>query len=113
MARSPISRPTAAEGVLQDVHWSGGSIGYFPTYSLGNVMSVQIWERIRSEIPDLYERVERGDFTALREWLGDRLHRHGRKFLPHETLAKVVGGPIDARPYLRYLREKHGQPVAA
>jgi carboxypeptidase Taq len=102
-----IEVPSAAQGVLQDVHWSGGGFGYFPTYSLGNVISLQIWERLMSDLPDLYERIEAGDFAPLREWLGERLHRHGRKFTPGETLEKVVGGPIDAGPYLRYLREKH------
>ena len=103
-----VDVPNDAEGVLQDMHWSSGSIGYFSTYSLGNVMSVQIWERVLGDIPDLYEQFERGEFAPLREWLRDRLHRHGRKFTPAETLAKVVGGPIDAQPYLRYLRQKHG-----
>jgi carboxypeptidase Taq len=103
-----VDVPNDAEGVLQDMHWAGGSIGYFSTYSLGNVMSVQMWERVLEETPDLYEQFERGEFAALREWLRERLHRHGRKFTPAETLAKVVGGPIDAKPYLRYLREKHG-----
>jgi carboxypeptidase Taq len=63
------------------------------------------------EIPDLYEHFERGEFAALREWLRERLHRHGRKFTPEETLAKVVGGPIDPDPYLRYLKTKHGAPA--
>ena len=102
-----------AEGVLQDVHWSGGSIGYFSTYSLGNVMSLQIWERVLDELPGLDDAVERGDYADLREWLGEHLHRHGRKFLPKEMLARIVDGPIDAGPYLRYLKEKHGAPAAA
>jgi carboxypeptidase Taq len=102
-----------AHGVLQDVHWSGGAIGYFSTYSLGNVMSLQIWERIVEELPDLSDSIERGEFADLREWLRERLHRHGRKFLPKDTLARIVGGPIDAGPYLRYLKEKHGAPAAA
>jgi carboxypeptidase Taq len=106
-----VEVPNDAEGVLQDMHWGGGSIGYFSTYSLGNVMSVQIWERVLEEIPDLYEHFERGEFAALREWLRERLHRHGRKFTPEETLAKVVGGPIDPDPYLRYLKTKHGAPA--
>jgi carboxypeptidase Taq len=108
-----IDVPTVSQGVLQDVHWSGGSIGYFPTYALGNVISLQIWERLRADIPDLDEQFERGEFAALREWLGEHLHRYGRKFTPRETLEKVVGGPIDAGPYLRYLNEKHlaGAPV--
>jgi carboxypeptidase Taq len=107
-----IEVPDDAHGVLQDVHWSGGAIGYFPTYTLGNVMSLQIWERLREDIGDLDERIERGDFAALREWLGERLHRHGRKFTPAETLEKIVGGPIETGPYLRYLKEKHGVPAA-
>lgn len=107
-----VEVPDAAHGVLQDMHWGVGLIGYFSTYSLGNVMSVQIWEKVREEIPDLDERFERGDFGALREWLGDRIHRHGRKFTPQDTLARVVGGPIDAKPYLRYLTEKHGARAA-
>jgi carboxypeptidase Taq len=107
-----IEVPDDARGVLQDVHWSGGSMGYFPTYTLGNVMSVQIWERLREDLPELDEQVERGEFGPLREWLGEHLHRHGRKYTPAETLAKVVGGPIETAPYLRYLRDKHGVPAA-
>ena len=75
------------------------------------MISLQIWERIRSEITDLDDLVERGEFGPLKEWLGDRLHRHGRKFTPKETLARVVGGPIETGPYLRYLKEKHGVPA--
>ena len=97
-----------AHGVLQDVHWSGGHIGYFPTYSLGNVISVQIWEKAIEAMPDLYEQFERGEFSDLREWLRENLYRHGRKFTPQETLAKVVGGPLDAAPYVRYLKQKLG-----
>ncbi|MBA2474331.1 MAG: carboxypeptidase M32 [Actinobacteria bacterium] len=103
-----IEVPDDAHGVLQDVHWAGGGIGYFPTYSLGNVISVQIWERVREDLPGLEEGFERGEFAPLREWLGEHLHRYGRKFSPKETIIKVAGGPIDPEPYLRYLRAKHG-----
>ena len=82
---------TTRAGVLQDMHWGTGPIGYFPTYSLGNVMSVQIWERIKDDLPDLDDRFERGEFGPLREWLGEHIHRHGRKFLPQETLERAVG----------------------
>jgi carboxypeptidase Taq len=102
-----IEVPSDREGVLQDVHWSGGSIGYFPTYALGNLVSAQIWERITAEIPDLYDSFEAGDFAPLRDWLREHLHRHGRKFTPAETLERVVGtSQIDPEPYVRYLREK-------
>jgi carboxypeptidase Taq len=102
-----IEVPTDTEGVLQDVHWSSGSVGYFPTYALGNLISAQIWERIAEDLPDLDDSFERGEFGPLREWLGEHLHRHGRKFTPGETLERVVGTPqIDPEPYVRYLREK-------
>jgi len=102
-----IPVPTDTEGVLQDVHWSGGSIGYFPTYALGNLISAQIWERVTADLPDVYDSFEAGDFSPLRDWLREHLHRHGRKFTPSETLERVVGTPeIDPAPYVRYLREK-------
>jgi carboxypeptidase Taq len=107
-----IEVPDDAHGVLQDVHWSGGSMGYFPTYSLGNVMSVQIWERLREDLTELDEQLERGEFAPLREWLGEHLHRHGRKYTPQETLERVVGRAIETGPYLRYLQDKHGVAAA-
>ena len=108
-----VEVPDDARGVLQDVHWSRGSIGYFPTYALGNVISVQMWERIREEIPDLDDQIGAGEFAQLREWLRDRLHRHGRKFTPAETLERVVGGGLDPEPYLRYLETKLGELAPA
>jgi carboxypeptidase Taq len=107
-----LEPPDEAHGVLQDVHWSGGSLGYFPTYSLGNVISVQLWQRIGSDIPDLYESLERGEFAPLREWLREHVHRHGRKFTTQELLERVVGGALDPEPYLRYLKHKHVSAVA-
>ena len=103
-----IEVPSDADGVLQDMHWGTGTIGYFPTYSLGNVMSVQIWERIKEDLPDLDDKLERGEFAPLREWLGEHIHKHGRKFTPQETLERAVGSRIDPEPYLAYLRQKHG-----
>jgi carboxypeptidase Taq len=102
-----IEVPNDAEGVLQDVHWSGGSIGYFPTYALGNLISAQIWEKITADVPGLEDGFEQGEFGPLRDWLREHLHRHGRKFSPRETLERVVGtSEIDPAPYVRYLREK-------
>ncbi len=100
-----IDVPDDAYGVLQDVHWSRGGFGYFPTYSLGNVMSAQIWERLREDV-DVDEQMGRGEFGAIREWLREHIHRHGRKFLPVETLERAVGGPLDPEPYLNYLQAK-------
>jgi carboxypeptidase Taq len=102
-----------AEGVLQDVHWCDASFGYFPTYQLGNVLSVQIWERAREAIPDVDAQMERGDFSELHAWLRENLYSLGRKFTTTETVERVVGRPIDPEPYLRYLRDKLGMLAAA
>ena len=101
-----VEVPDDAHGVLQDMHWAGASMGYFPTYALGNVISVQIWERAKENLGDLDERFERGEFDELREWLLEHLYRMGRRFTPQETIERVTGSRIDAKPYVRYLREK-------
>jgi carboxypeptidase Taq len=98
--------PDDLSGVLQDVHWSEGLFGYFPTYALGNVIAGQVWARINDELPGLDERFAEGDFAPLREWLGEHVHRHGRRFMPTELLERVVGGPLDSAPYLTYLEGK-------
>lgn len=95
-----------AHGVLQDMHWSIGLVGYFPTYQLGNVISVQIWERAQADLGDLDEQFARGEFGPLREWLTEHVYRHGRKFQPQDLLRRITGGEIDARPYLAYLERK-------
>ena len=95
-------------GVLQDVHWAGGSFGYFPTYALGNVVGLQIWERVRAELPDLDDQFARGELGPLHEWLREHVYRYGRKLDPPVLLERLVGGGIDAEPYLRYLRDKLG-----
>ena len=102
-----IDVPNDRLGVLQDVHWSMGALAYFPTYSLGNIISCQVWERALADMPDLPEQFARGEFLALREWLRRTIHAHGAKFLPAELLRKVVGGPLDVAPYLRYLTRKY------
>jgi carboxypeptidase Taq len=108
-----IEVPDDAHGVLQDVHWSAGLIGYFSTYLLGTVMSVQLWEKMVEDVPDLEDQVERGEFGALRGWLGENVHASGRKYPPQETLRRAVGSTIDARPYLAYLKRKYGVAVPA
>jgi carboxypeptidase Taq len=108
-----VDVPDHGQGVLQDVHWGAGLFGYFSTYLLGTVMSVQIWEKALEAVPDLEEQIERGEFTALREWLGVHVHAHGRKYVPQETLRRATGSTIDAKPYLAYLKKKYGAAVAA
>jgi carboxypeptidase Taq len=102
-----IDVPDDTQGVLQDVHWSGGSFGYFSTYALGNLISAQIWEKVLADIPDVDASIEAGEFAPLRDWLREHLHGYGRKFTPAETLERVVGTrEIDPEPYVRYLRAK-------
>jgi len=105
-----VDVPDAARGVLQDVHWSLGLVGYFPTYVIGSIVSAQIWEQVLVAMPDLPAQMARGEFGGLREWLRDHLHRHGRKFTPKETLQKVTGtDTVDVGPYVAYLRNKFGE----
>ena len=102
-----IDVPNDADGVLQDMHWASGHLGYFPTYALGNVISVQIWNAALEAIPEIPQQVGEGEFAPLREWLTENLYRHGRKFTPAEMLERITGSRIDPEPYLAYLRDKH------
>lgn len=104
-----VTPPNDAQGVLQDIHWSWGLYGYFSTYALGNLVSVQLWEKIQQDIPDLDEQIRRGEFEALLGWLRTNIHVHGRKFMPQELVQRVTGSKIDAAPYLRYLTKKYGE----
>jgi carboxypeptidase Taq len=105
--------PNDRVGVLQDSHWAGGGFGYFPTYLLGSVLSVQIWEKAREALPDVEEQMERGEFSELHGWLRENLYALGRKFTPAETIERVAGSPIDPEPYLAYLRGKLSALAAA
>jgi len=99
--------PDDANGVLQDTHWSGGGIGYFPTYALGNVISLQIWAVVQDALPDLEAQIAAGELEPLSDWLRENLYSLGRKFKPMDTLEKLTGSSrIDPQPYLAYLREK-------
>jgi carboxypeptidase Taq len=100
-----------AHGVLQDPHWCAG-FGYFPTYALGNVISVQLWEKVLEDVPDLDDHLDQGDLRPLCDSLRERVWRHGRKFTPRETLERAVGGGLDPEPYLRYLTGKLGAVAA-
>ena len=95
-----------ALGVLQDVHWSAGLIGYFPTYALGNLIAGQLWERAHAELPELDARIADGDLAPLRDWLGERVHRHGAKFTSAQLLERVVGTEIEVGPFVSYLKRK-------
>ena len=108
-----VTVPDDAHGVLQDVHWASGSFGYFPTYALGNVMAVQLWSAAREALPDLDEQLAEGTLQPLRAWLGEHIHRHGRKLTPRETFERAAGGPLDPDAFVLYLREKLAETRAA
>jgi len=101
-----VEVPDDARGVLQDVHWGTGDIGYFATYALGNLIAAQLWERAQAELPGLDDALAAGEAAPLRDWLRERLHRHGRIHPPRELVRRVTGGPIAVEPFLRYLRGK-------
>ena len=101
-----VDVPDDAHGVLQDMHWSIGLLGYFPTYQLGNVISVQIWEVARRDLGELDEQFARGEFGQLREWLREHVYRHGSIYPPRELLRRVTGSELDPEPYLGYLQTK-------
>jgi carboxypeptidase Taq len=102
-----VEPPNDALGVLQDMHWAVGAIGYFSTYALGNVISGQLWEKVNAAVPDLHDQFEQGEFGALSDWLREHLWQHGRKYTPHELVERITGGGLDPEPYLRYLRGKY------
>jgi carboxypeptidase Taq len=96
-----------AQGVLQDVHWSGGMIGYFPTYSLGNLLSALFFNQAVSDIPDIPSQIQQGDYSALLSWMRHKIHVHGAKYTPAELVERVTGGPIRTEPFLAYIRQKY------
>ena len=101
--------PSDAEGCLQDIHWSHGSMGYFPTYALGNLYAAQLFEQIETDLPNLWTDVGRGAFGALLGWLRTNVHELGRRKLAPEIVEKVTGKAPSSEPYLRYLESKYSE----
>jgi carboxypeptidase Taq len=104
-----IVPPSDAEGVLQDVHWSFGAFGYFPTYTLGNLYAVQFYDQARLEIPHLEDEIAAGQLLVLRRWLGQKIHRWGRMFTPERLAQRVTGVSLTPEPFLRYVERKYGE----
>ena len=98
-----------AEGVLQDVHWSLGAFGYFPTYTLGNLYSVQFYDQAKLEIPHLEDEIAAGQLMVLQRWLGQKIHRWGRMFTPDHLARRVTGKSLDPEPFLSYVERKYGE----
>ncbi len=100
-------RPTNdSEGVMQDVHWAAGLIGYFPTYTLGNLFAAQLMNRAKSDLRDLPSMIAKGDFQPLLHWLRTSIHQHGRCMKPTALMAKATGSPLSSEPFIDYLSEK-------
>ena len=101
--------PNDSLGVLQDVHWSAGLFGYFPTYAIGNLISLQLWEKIHKDLPAIDDRISEGKFSELLEWLRNNVHIHGAKYESQELIQKITGSKIDSAPYIHYLKTKYNE----
>jgi carboxypeptidase Taq len=99
-----LTPPDDAKGCLQDVHWSHGSFGYFPTYTLGNLYAAQFFEQAKTDLGDLDDQFARGEFAGLLYWLRDRIHQHGQRYRAPDLVRKVTGKPLSADPLLAHLR---------
>ncbi len=104
-----LEPPDDAQGALQDIHWALANLGYFPTYSLGNILSVQLYDRALQDLPELPVQMGQGEFSGLLGWLRKNVHTHGRKFTIDELARRVTGRPLESQTYLRYLRKKYGE----
>ncbi len=102
-----ITPPDDRQGCLQDIHWSMGGLGYFPTYTLGNLYAAQFMAQIRRELPDLDDDFRRGQFGRLKHWLNQNIHRLGRRFRANERCQWLTGEPLNHRPLMQYLRDKY------
>lgn len=98
-----------ADGVLQDVHWSGGDFGYFPTYALGNLYGAQIFNQLKEEIPDWDQKIYSGDFLSITKWLKENVHQYGATLKPAELIKKVTGEELSAKYFIEYLNDKFGK----
>ena len=104
-----IRPETDAEGCLQDIHWSHGSFGYFPTYSLGSVLAAQLFAAVETEVGDLEERIREGEFDDLNGWLRENVHRHGKRYTTPELIEEATGEAVTAEYFLEYVAEKYGE----
>jgi carboxypeptidase Taq len=104
-----VRPPTDSDGCLQDVHWSQGSIGYFPTYSMGNLLSYQIWDVLAKDLGDVDAMMGRGEFAPILGWLREKIYSKGRKYTPRDLVMQVTGKPMGAHDYVVGLRKKYDE----
>ncbi len=103
-----LTPPDYRDGVMQDVHWSAGLIGYFPTYTLGNLYAAQFFAKAQEELGDLEAMFARGEFAPLLEWLREKIHRQGMRYHPRDLVREVTGEEVSPEPLIRYLNAKFG-----
>ena len=103
-----LTPPTDREGVLQDVHWSDGAFGYFPSYCIGNMMAAQLWYHVLKLRPELEEDFARGDFKWLLTWLRENIHARGKRYDTLALVQQATGEPLSPKYLLRYLKERYG-----
>lgn len=104
-----ITPPNDSKGCLQDIHWSMGGFGYFPTYALGNIYAAEIFEGFAKDHQDWKEKVSQGELIFIKEWLHNHIYQYGRAYLPQELLQRITGRPLSIQPYLHYLNEKYSK----
>lgn len=104
-----VRPPTDSDGVLQDIHWSQGGIGYFPDYLLGSMLSAQLWDGLVADIPQALSQIESGEMTAINAWLDDRVQRHGGCYTFEETARVATGREFSSESYLAHLSSKYGE----
>ncbi|MDX9911996.1 MAG: carboxypeptidase M32 [Phycisphaerales bacterium] len=103
-----VDVPDDTRGCLQDVHWSFGLIGYFPTYTLGNLYAASFWNALKRDLPDVDAKMERGEFAPVLSWFNDKIHRHGRMYPPRELCRRITGADLSTEPLMAYLGAKLG-----
>ena len=101
--------PDARRGVLQDIHWSLGAFGYFPTYTVGNIYAAALFQKITSDYPETMEEMETGDIELIRDWLKSNIHCHGKRFGAHDLVENAIGQPITVKPLLAHLTSKFSE----
>lgn len=104
-----ITPSNDSEGVLQDIHWSFGGFGYFPSYSLGNLYAAQLLHKIKQDVPEFYDSIEQGDFAVIKNWLKENIHQYGMLYTPNELIVKATGEELNADYLVQYLEDKYSK----
>jgi carboxypeptidase Taq len=102
-----ITPKTDKEGCLQDIHWSLGLVGYFPSYTLGNLYAGALFQNLKKENPNFHQKVESGEFEFITNYLKTKVHQYGREFSPKELIEKATKEPFTTKPYINYLNQKY------